>query len=185
MDRKLLLNAQPWFEVWREQVRLPDGRIIPDYYKLVVRDAAAVVTVTAHGEILVLRQYKHGLGETVWGLPAGFCNDNESALACAQRELFEETGFRAEQWIGLGNYVRDANRGGASVHIFLALNAQQVAEPSNHDLEECQVHCLKMADLLRLIRNQQVKPLGAIAAILLAHLYLDPEGHKLETDSSP
>ena len=175
LDRKILLSAQPWLEVWRERVRLPDGRIIPDYYKLVVPDVAAVVAITAEEKILVLRQYKHGVGGPVWGLPSGFCNNNESPLDCAQRELLEETGCRAERWINLGNYICDANRGGGSEYVFLALDTQKVAEPSNPDLEEYQVHYLEMEDLLSLIRNQQIKPVGFIAAILLAHFYLEAD----------
>lgn len=173
LDRQVLFEAQPWLEVWKERVRLPDGRIIPDFYKLVTPDVAVIVAMTSEKKILMLRQYKHGVGGTVWELPAGFCNDKEPPLNCAQRELLEETGCRAERWVNLGNYVRDANRGGGSVSVFLALNAQKVAEPQSDDLEEYQVHYLTMPELLRLIRNREVKTVGIIAAILLAHLYLN------------
>ena len=172
LNRKVVFQARPWLEVWRERVRLPDGRIIPDYYKLVVPDVAVVVAVTSERKILALRQYKHGVGGTVWELPAGFCNENESALDCGRRELLEETGFEAEQWVLLGKYVRDANRGGESVSVFLALNARQVAEPCSGDLEQYQVHYLTMQELLTLVRNQEIKAVGIIAAILLAHLHL-------------
>jgi len=152
---------------------LPDGRIIPDYYKLVVPDATVVVAMTAKKEVVMLRQYKHGVGCTVWNLPAGFCMEGESPPDCARRELLEETGYRSEQWISLGNYVRDGNRGGGSVYVFLALDAEKVAEPDSRDLEESQVHHLKMKDLLGLIRNQQIEPVGVVAAVLLANLYLE------------
>lgn len=175
LDQKMLFQARPWLEVWRERVRLPDGRIIPDYYKLVVPDVAVVVAVTSEGKILVLRQYKHGVGDTVWELPAGFCNEKESALDCGRRELLEETGFKAGRWVQLGNYVCDANRGGGSVSVFLALNAQKVAEPESDDLEEYQLHYLTMPELLTLVRNQEVKAVGIIAAILLARLYLEAD----------
>lgn len=169
----MLFEAHPWLEVWRERVRLPNGRVIPDFYKLVVPDVAVIVAMTPEERILVLRQYKHGVGGTVWELPAGFCNDGESPLECARRELLEETGFQAEQWVNLGNYVRDSNRGAGSVSVFLALNARKVAKPDSHDLEEYVVHRLTMPELLGLIRNQEIKAIGIVAVILLARLYLD------------
>lgn len=174
LDKQMLFKAQPWLEVWREQVRLPNGRIIPDYYKVVVPDASLVVAMTSEEEkIVVLRQYKHGVRGATWELPAGFCNENESALDCGRRELLEETGFKAEPWVHLGNYVCDANRGGGSVSVFLALNAQKVAEPESDDLEEYQVHYLTMPELLTLVRNQEIKAIGIVAAIFLAHLQLE------------
>ena len=173
LDQKMLFAARPWLEVWQERVRLPNGRIVPDYYKLVVPDVAVVVAVTSEEKVLALRQYKHGVGGTVWELPAGFCNENEPLLDCGRRELLEETGCEAKRWINLGNYVRDANRGGGSVSVFLALDAEKVAEPGSDDLEEYQVHYLTMPELLRLIRNQEVQAVGIVAAILLAHLYFD------------
>ncbi len=175
LDRNLFLSARPWFEVWRERVRLPDGRVIPDYYQLVVPDASVVVAITPEQELLTLRQYKHGAGATIWGLPAGFCKNNEHPMDCAQRELLEETGYQAQRWVALGTYVRDANRGGGAVHAFLALNARKVAEPNSDDLEEYRMQCLTMVELLGLIRRRQIKPLGVIAAVLLAHLYLEDQ----------
>jgi len=175
LDRKVAFKAHPWFEVWCERVRLPNGRIVPDYYKLVVPDTSLVVAITSEEKIVVLRQYKHGVGGTVWELPAGFCNENESALDCGRRELLEETGFKAERWVHLGNYVCDANRGGGSVSVFLALNAQKVAEPESDDLEEYRVCYLTMPELLMLVRNQEIKAIGIVAAIFLAHLHLEAD----------
>lgn len=148
---------------------------MPDYYKLVAPDVTVVVAMTAEQKILMLRQYKHGVEGTVWELPAGFCSENETPLNCGQRELLEETGYKAERWINLGNYVHDANRGGASVSVYLALGGEKVAEPRSDDLEEYQVHYLTMAELLRLIRNQEIKAVGIIAAISLARLYLEAQ----------
>ena len=178
LERKIVFNAQPWLKIWLETVKLPDGQIIPDYYKLSLPNSSVVVPVTAEGEVFILRQYKHGLGATIWGLPAGFCSEEETSLECAKRELLEEVGCDAETWIDLGDYAHDASRGEGSLHVFLAMNAVKVSEPNNTDFEEYQVQRVQMVDLLQLIRNKQMNVMGFVGAVLLANLYLQHTGFR-------
>ena len=173
LREKLLLDRPPWLRVVEQDVVLPDGSTLSGFLLSQVRDYAMIFALTPDGRIPLVHQYKHGLRGPAYDLPAGYLDPGEDALACARRELLEETGYRSEQWISLGNYVRDGNRGGGSVYVFLALDAEKVAEPDSRDLEESQVHHLKMKDLLGLIRNQQIEPVGVVAAVLLANLYLE------------
>lgn len=176
LDRKIILDAQPWLKVWLEKVRLPDGHMIPDYYKLSLPNASVVVPVTDEGEVFILRQYKHGLGATVWGLPGGFCSGEETSLECAKRELLEEIGCEAEEWIDLGGYAHDASRGEGCLHVFLAKKAFKVSQPNNSDFEEYQIQRAPMANVLQLVRNKQMNVMGFVGAVLLAHLYLQYNG---------
>ena len=177
LGRKLLLSVEPWFEIWREEVRLPDGRVIPDYYKFDMPDSCVVVALTEDQQVLVLQQYKHGVGSVIFGLPAGFLAPNEPPLQGIQRELLEETGYRAKEWIDLGSYVRDANRGRGTVHVFLALGAHRVAESNSGDLEEVQIHFMALDELVKAVQNDQVKALGLVVAVLLAKNHLDGTSH--------
>ncbi|MDT7041676.1 NUDIX hydrolase [Candidatus Nitronereus thalassa] len=176
LDNKRLLSVLPWFEIWNERVQLPDGRIIPDYYKITCPDASVIVPINEKGEVFVLRQYRHGVGKAIWGLPAGMCNEGESSLDCAKRELLEETGCQAREWVDLGQYVRDANRGAGKIHVFLARGTEKVKDINSGDLEEHDVQLMKMEDLLLLIENQQIETVGILFAILLARYYFECEG---------
>ena len=87
------LARKPWFTVRHERIELPDGRSIPDYYVFEYPDWVNVIAITKEGKFVFIDQYRHGLGETNYEIPAGVAEpDDASMLAAAQRELAEETG---------------------------------------------------------------------------------------------
>ncbi len=85
----------------RDQVRLPSGRKID---KVTVRHPGAVVILPAFadGSILLTWQYRHSIARYILELPAGTLEPDEAPLACAQREITEEVGHSAAEWIELG-----------------------------------------------------------------------------------
>src|SRR5579871_1550323 len=87
LSRDLLLSAMPWLNVYREKVQLPTGRVLDDFYRVVLPDFAAVVPITPTGELVLVRGYKHGLGRIALGTPAGMIHPGEEPLAAARREL--------------------------------------------------------------------------------------------------
>ena len=93
------LARKPWFTVRHESLELPDGRRIPDYYVFEYPDWINVTAVTRDGRFVLIDQYRHGLGETSYEIPAGVTEPSDaSPLAAAQRELMEETGYGGGQW---------------------------------------------------------------------------------------
>lgn len=88
------LARKPWFTVRHESLELPDGRRIPDYYVFEYPDWINVTAVTRDGRFVLIDQYRHGLGETSYEIPAGVTEPSDaSPLDAAQRELMEETGY--------------------------------------------------------------------------------------------
>lgn len=172
LSQQLLLSLPPWLEVWRDTVRLPDGRVISDYYQVTAPDAVVAVARTDEGLVLAAYQYRHGARAAVWVLPAGFVNSGESPLAAAQRELLEETGYRADEWISLGIYVRDVNRGSGLVHMYLAIGARPAAQPDGLDLEGFRTQLLTLDDLIQAMSAAPVNGLGLVATVLTAKMYL-------------
>ena len=168
LTASLLLTAPPWVSVFREKVELPSGRVLDDFYRVVMPDFVAVVAVTPGRELVLVRGYKHGLGRVSVSPPGGLVELGESPLRAAQRELLEETGYAAPDWRCLGQFVVDGNRHCGRAHFFLARNASQVAEGKTDDAEEAQVELMSVPRVVRAVRRGEVGLLGSLSAISLA-----------------
>jgi ADP-ribose pyrophosphatase len=118
IDRRVEFSGGPIQEIVKETVLLPDGRVIPDFYTARMGDYALVYAVTEDGAVLVLRQYKHGVGRVCLTFPGGYVAPGEDPAVAAERELLEETGYRGSRVTALGAFVTNANQGCNTAHLF-------------------------------------------------------------------
>lgn len=98
--REELLRGR-FLHVVRDTVRLPDGSSSHREYVL-HPGAVVVLALLDDGQVVVERQYRHPVGRVMIEFPAGKIDPGEDRLACAQRELLEETGYRAREWAHAG-----------------------------------------------------------------------------------
>lgn len=139
-----------------------------DFYQVALPDFALVVPQTADGHIVTLLQYKHGVKRVSTMLPAGILQDGEEPLACAKRELVEETGFTSSQWHPLGRFVVDGNRGCGHAHFFAAMRARRTSEPRLDELEPFEVRLASPAAVLQAIDGGEMVALAHSAAFVLS-----------------
>lgn len=168
LESREVFGAPPWFHVMRERVRLPDGRVVDDYHRIVLADFAIIFAETADGHVLVERQYKHGPGTTGLSLPAGTVAPGESPLEAARRELLEETGYVADDWRALGQYAMNGNYGCGWAHIFRARGARKVAAPDSGDLEAMEILLVPISEVRARFDAAGTQLLGSVAAVLIA-----------------
>jgi ADP-ribose pyrophosphatase len=90
-----------FLDVRRDRVRLPDGAEAAREY-IIHPGAVMIVPLLDDGRLLLERQYRYPMGRVMLEFPAGKLDDQEHPLACAQRELAEETGFTAAEWAHAG-----------------------------------------------------------------------------------
>lgn len=90
-----------FLQVQRDQVRLPDGHHASREY-IVHPGAVMVIAQLDDGRFVMERQYRYPVQQVMIEFPAGKLDPGESCLACAQRELLEETGFTAIEWARAG-----------------------------------------------------------------------------------
>jgi ADP-ribose pyrophosphatase len=168
LGTNLVFAAAPWVQVYRERVELPSGRVLDDFYRVVLPDFAVVVALTVDRQLIAIRGYKHGIGRVVLGLPAGLVDAGESPLQAAQRELLEETGYTAPDWRGLGSFVVDGNRQCGTMHVFLAQQAAWSAPPRADETEDVEVEVMSPQLMIDALRNGEIPHLATAAAIGLA-----------------
>jgi ADP-ribose pyrophosphatase len=170
LGRKPLLSAPPWLSVSRETVQLPAGKVIPDFYRVELPDFALVVPFTDAGEVVLVRGYKHGVGRVTLAPPGGLLGPGEDAEEAARRELLEETGYAADEWLPLGAYVVDANRRCGAMYAFVARGARPARPVVPDETEALEVCRLGRAEALRALAAGEVHGLAAACALGLALL---------------
>jgi ADP-ribose pyrophosphatase len=98
----------------------------------------------------------------------GFVEEGEEPFQAARRELLEETGYEANDWVPLGSYRVDPNRGVAMGHLYLARQAHYVTPRNADDLEEQELILLTRAELETALARGEFKVLAWAAAVALA-----------------
>ena len=167
-DRKTILEQRPWLVVEHHEVELPDGRLIPEWSWIITPDYVNVVAVTEDGYFVCFRQVKYGLDGETLGIVGGFVEAGEDPFVAARRELLEETGYESADWVPLGSFCVDPNRGIATGHLYLARNARYIKPRNADDLEEQEIVFLTRTEIESALANGEVKVLAWAASIAFA-----------------
>jgi ADP-ribose pyrophosphatase len=173
--RHTVLEKPPFLTVEYHTVELPDGRVIPDWPWIITPDYVNVAAITEEGSFLCFRQMKYGIEGTSLAPVGGFIESNEAPLPAAQRELREETGYEAPEWIDLGQYRVDPNRGAGTGYLWLARGAHKITEPSADDLEEQTLLHLHRSEVETALARGEFKVLAWAAIMTMTLLYLKEE----------
>lgn len=161
-----------FLQVEHHTVQLPDGRIIEEWPWVITPDYVNVVVITVEGKFLLFRQPKYAVAGLSLAIVGGYLEPGEDPLLAAQRELLEETGYKAADWTALGQYAVDGNRGCGTAHLFLARKAVAVQPIMADDLEEQLLVQLTHDEVATALRQGEFKVLAWSAAVALALLQL-------------
>lgn len=158
-----------WYKLRRDHVQLPAGLVLDDYFVSVRADVVLVFAVTENQRVVLVRQYKHGIGEVLIELPGGVIDEGENTpLEAARRELLEETGYASdevEQLLAVSdNPTKDTNR----IHFFLARNARRVSAQNLDETENIEVLTVPLTEVESMIFDGRIRVAGSVALCLLA-----------------
>jgi 8-oxo-dGTP pyrophosphatase MutT (NUDIX family) len=162
------LISQRWLEVREQRVRLANGHEIEQFHLIQGPNWAGVLCLTADEHVVLVRQYRHGLGGPSLELPAGVMDAAETPLEAARRELREETGFSAQEVVPLLEVVPEPARNTTRAHFFFARGAERMAELALDSSEELEVVLVPVSELFELIDQGVIVHAAHISAILFA-----------------
>jgi ADP-ribose pyrophosphatase len=171
LQRESILE-HPFLTVAMESVRLPGGEVIPDWPKIYSGDFVNAVVLNENNEVMILEGYKHGLEMCSWQVLGGYLEAGEDPVTAVQRELLEETGYQAPEWLYLGSFIQDANRHAGIGHYFCARHARQVAEPNHNDLEAFGIKWVPLKDVKYALLDGRISGSSYAINIALALLML-------------
>jgi ADP-ribose pyrophosphatase len=128
--------------------------------------AVVILPVLDADTVVLLRNFRFVLNETLWECPAGTVEPNEPLEDCARRELLEETGYTAAKWRSLGYLYASPGVLDEKLHLFIAegLTAGQMRPEADEQLEPVTV---PLADAVRMCLTGEIKDAKTVTSLLL------------------
>ena len=151
------LFRRPWLTARRDVVRLPNGTEIPEFYVLEYPDWVNIIAVTADGEFVMIRQYRHGIDQTRYELVAGCVDPGEDPLTAAKRELYEETGFGGGEWRKISVISGNPSTTTNWTHCYVAEGVERVGSQHLETSEDISVHLLSADEVRWLLDHDEIK----------------------------
>lgn len=170
------------FRVRRDECRSPLTDDQHTFYVIEAPDWVNVIPVTPEGQLVFVRQYRHGTGAVSLEIPGGIIDPEDASPArAARRELVEETGYDTGTLLHLGTVAPNPALQNNRCHCYLALNARPTHAPALDQTEDIETTLVDPDEVPGLILSGQVSHALVVAAFyLFAQYRRDPEGFSSE-----
>ena len=168
LDSRYIVRDE-WLTLRADSYQLPDERVIEPVYVIEYRDWVNVVALTPAQEVVLVRQFRPGLGQIVLEFPGGTTDPGETCpLDAARRELLEETGYAGDDFAALGAIAPNPASHTNMMHCFLARNVEWVCEPDPDEAEHLEVVLLPLDELIRMAQRGEILQAMHLSALFFA-----------------
>ena len=172
LETKTLFKNQ-WFDVKEDKVQLNEELALDGVLVLSFTDWVNVVPLTPGGQLLVEKQYRHGISDFCIETPSGSMEvDDPNPEFAAQRELREETGYTSQEWILIGVSRPNPQLMNNRMHHFLALNCTPTHTPEQGWDEAIEFWPMDWIDVLEGVRNGTIHNSLTVEGLLRADDWL-------------
>lgn len=167
------LYRDDWFTARKDRCQMPSGKIVDPYYVLEFPNWVNAVALTEEGNILLIRQYRHALGETILEIPGGSIDQKDADPSEAmKRELLEETGFAFQSLVSLGEISPNPSTNSNLTYMFLATGGRKVQDQQLDPNEEIEVIQYSPGEVLELLRENKIRQSLHVTCLFYAFLQL-------------
>ena len=156
----------PYVTVRKDKVQLPDGAVIDDFYTVRIQDAALIVALTEDNRVLLKTEYRYACGCNVIECPAGMVEDGEDPKSTAERELYEETGYKSDDWTYMGPTWESTSKLTNTMHLYLARNCVKVSSQHLDINEHLTVTAVPLEEAVNMVMSSAINANSTAHAIL-------------------
>lgn len=169
LSREVLVD-NPWHRYCRDRYTQRDGSE-GVYYYVDMPGSCAAIPVFDDGSTVLLRVHRYLLGSEFWEFPIGGMHAGEDPLAVAQKELREEAGLSAREWIPLGRFAPYKGVSNEICHYWLARGLEQ-REQELEASEQISVHRMPFAEARRRLVDQECSDGQSLCGLVLLDRWL-------------
>lgn len=167
-----ILESKKLHRVFRmDKCELANGKML-DAFVLEFQSWVNILALTKNDDAVLIKQYRHGVQESVWEFPGGIVEDGESPLEGAKRELLEETGYASPNLIQVGKFYPNPAIQNNTMYCFLALDAEKVNEQDLDDGEDIEVHLVAFDELMEMTKKGDFLHALQVATLFYSLAYM-------------
>jgi ADP-ribose diphosphatase len=182
MNWKLLsseyVSKHQYFTARRDRCEMPNGQIVDPYFLVELPPSACALAITENDEVVMVKQYRHPIGETILEIPGGFIDAGEDPLIAIERELSEETGYHFSSYKYLGKVAANPGVLNNYTHLFLAKGGKKVAAQHLDANEEIDIILLPLEHVREMLQNNEITQALHAICIYYAFHELDKTEHE-------
>lgn len=165
-----IVYENPWFRVREDQVEKPGNRI-GVYGVVETPPSVFIVALNEREEVYLIGLFRYPTGKYGLEIPAGN-SENEEPLLAAKKELLEETGLEANEWVELGKFHPWNGISAELSYVFLARNLKETGKDLDPNEGILEVRKIAFAEVFNMIKSGEINDGQSISALTLAKIYL-------------
>jgi ADP-ribose pyrophosphatase len=162
----------PHLRLRKDTIVLPNGHRVDDYFVRETRGFVVMFAITPAEEVIFTREYRHGFGASLLGLPGGQINEDETPADCANRELAEETGYVGDAPEFVQSFIIAPVNSDGTFYVYVIRNARPSVAQSFDVTEDIAVELYPLAEIDDMIHDGRANVSPHVLAMYAALDYL-------------
>jgi ADP-ribose pyrophosphatase len=156
-----------WLQARKDVCEKPDGGIVDPYYVIEYMHWATALCMIDEENVLMIKQYRHALGQVCLELPGGCVEEGEDYTVAVKREVMEETGYEFEEAVFLGDTSPNPSTNDNLLSMFLLKKGKKVNEQELDANEDIRVVVMPLKELIQKVLNNEIISSLHVANIMM------------------
>jgi ADP-ribose pyrophosphatase len=174
IEKSDIVVDDKWLRVRADKCRMPDGQVVEPYYVLEYPNWINVFGITKEKDVILVKIYRHDIGQTVVELPSGTIESaDKSAMDAAKREFLEETGYSSENFVQTGVVSPNSANHSNLTYCFLARGLELVRSPKLDKTEQIETLIIPFEESVDMLRTGKFLQAMHVSSVYYALSYLN------------